>query len=175
MGRNKKGIYHSAWGYARDPNPEAPLARIDHLMDYANSKGIPTIAVGDNGNEMGFGTIEKAVRRWHPFGDKCQCPCESGIASSVPSDIILPATTSNWGCYGIEACLALLTKNEESMHDPETERRMLYACANTGCPDGTTTFTTPTCDGTPHTVSVDLVELLKATVTQSFKTFVRRW
>lgn len=179
MGRNKKDVYHSAFGYAwrysPDTGSETLLPRLDHLLELARSRGIPTISVGDNGNEMGFGVIEEAVREYHPFGDKCQCPCGAGIATLVKADIVVPATTSNLGCNGIEACLAEILNDVDIMHDGETERRMLSACANAGCPDGATAFTTPTCDGTLGLTSVYIVELLRMTISQSFKNLVRLW
>lgn len=179
MGRNRKGVYHSAWGYAWrfSPDPESKLSfpRLDHLLELAQSRGIPAVSVGDNGNEMGFGSIEEAVRRHHPFGQKCQCPCGDGIATVVKADIVIPAATSNLGCNGIEACLAEILNEVDVMHDGETERRMLFACSNSGCPDGSTTFTTPTCDGTPFWTSIYIIELLRMTISQSLKTSVRLW
>jgi len=175
MGRNVKGVYHTAFGFGLDSDPERPIDRLDHILDAATAARIPTISMGDNGNEMGFGTIEDAVRKYQPWGDKCKCPCGSGIATSVRADIAFPATISNWGCYGIEACLAHLTGNAEVMHDGETQKRILHACANTGCPDGATSFTTPTEDGTPYMTGMHIVELLRLSVVQSFKTFEREW
>jgi len=175
MGRNVKGVYHTAFGFGLVSGPEKPIDRLDHILDAARAAKIPTISMGDNGNEMGFGTIEDAVRKYQPWGDKCKCPCGSGIATSVRADIAFPATISNWGCYGIEACLAHLMGNTEIMHDEEMQKRILHSCADTGCPDGATSLTTPTEDGTPYRTGMHIVELLRLSVVQSFKTFEREW
>lgn len=169
-GRNRKGVYHGAFGFASKNR-----ARTDSIMIEAGVRHIPTVALGDNGNEMGFGTIEDAVRKIQKYGDKCRCECGSGIASAVKADIVIPANNANWGCYGVAACLARILKNSDVIHDGETERRILYNCANEGCPEGSTGLCTPTVDHTPHKASVCVVELLKMTVTQSFLEYVRTW
>lgn len=174
-GRNRKNVYHTGWGYGHDPDPSVPRQRIDHMLEAAVSKRIPTIALGDNGNEAGFGAIEEIVRKYHPYGNKCQCPCGSGITAVTKADLVLPVSISNWGCYGIEACLAIITGIPDAMHGRELQRAMLYACAQTGCPDGVTSFTTPTEDGTPHNASLSVADLLKMTADQSLKRFKREW
>jgi len=175
MGRNVKDVYHTAFGFGMESDPEKLVGRLDHVLDAARAARIPTISMGDNGNEMGFGTIEEAVRKYQPWGNKCRCPCGSGVATAVKADIPFPVTISNWGCYGIEACLAHLVGNADIMHDGETQKRILHACADTGCPDGATSFTTPTEDGTPYMTGVHIVELLRLSVQQSFKFFEREW
>lgn len=175
MGRNRKGVYHTAFGFGMESDPKKPAARLDHILEAARAAKIPTISVGDNGNEMGLGTIEDAVRKYQPWGDKCRCPCGSGIATQVKAEIAFPATVSNWGCYGIAACLAHLLGDAEVIHDGETQKRILHACSDTGCPDGATSFTTPTEDGTPYMTGVYIIELLRLSVVQSFKTFEREW
>ena len=81
----------------------------------------------------------------------------------VKTDVLIPASTSNWGAYGMEACIAILTGNHDLMHDGKTEERVLTACAATGCADGGTIESTPTCDGTGM-ASVYVVDLLKTLV-----------
>lgn len=169
-GRNRKGIYHGAFG-----RPTANNARTDAVMIEAGTRGVLTIALGDNGNEMGFGTIEDAVRKIQPYGDKCRCPCGAGIATVVKADVVIPANNANWGCYGVTACLARILKSSDVMHDGKIEQRILYNCANEGCPDGSTGLCTPTVDHTPHAASVCVVELLRMTVTQSFIEYERTW
>jgi hypothetical protein len=175
MGRNFKGVYHTAFGFGLHSDPNMRAGRLDHILDAARAAKIPTISLGDNGNEMGLGTIEEAIRKYQPWGDKCRCPCGSGIATSVKADIAFPVTISNWGCYGIVACLAHLVGDGEVMHNGWVQKRILHACANVGCPDGATSYTTPTEDGTPYMTGVHIVELLRLSVLQSFKTFEREW
>lgn len=58
---------------------------------------IPTIGVGDGGNEIGMGKIEGAIRRKLSLE-----PCV------VSTDILVIASVSNWGAYGIIAALGEL-------------------------------------------------------------------
>ena len=37
-------------------------------------------------------------------------PKGKALATVVKTDVVIPAMMSNWGCYGIEACLAYLLK-----------------------------------------------------------------
>ena len=39
---------------------------------------------------------------------------------------------SNWGCYGIEACLAYLLRKPQLIHSPEMEKRIVQACLDAG-------------------------------------------
>ena len=109
------------------------------------------------------------------WGETCRCPCEDGIVSVVESDALIVAATSNWGISGLEAALAMVNDNQDMMHDAAVERRVLHHLANMGCADGATVMTTPTCDGTPESVSLDVVNILKATVAQSFRVSSRRF
>lgn len=170
LGRNHKGVYHSAMGFSKDPQY---MARVDHLVDEARARGITTIGVGDGGNEIGFGSVAEEMKGIVAFGDKCQCPCGEGLISDVETDVIIPSAASNWGAYGIEAALAVLLGDERVMHDGEMEKRTLHKCADTGCADGTTTMATPTTDGTPELAAIYVVELLKMTVTESLRTVER--
>ncbi len=43
-----------------------------------------------------------------PSGSGCRCECGGGMATVVETDVLVTATMSNWGCYGIEAMLAFL-------------------------------------------------------------------
>ena len=51
--------------------------------------------------------IKDAVRRYVPFGERCQCPCGGGIAPEQPVDALVVASVSNWGAYGIAAAVSV--------------------------------------------------------------------
>jgi thiamine pyrophosphate-dependent acetolactate synthase large subunit-like protein len=72
-------------------------------------EGVLTVGIGDGGNEIGMGNIYDTVRKVVPYGDQCKCPAKCGIADSTLVDVTVVATVSNWGAYGIEACLAALS------------------------------------------------------------------
>ena len=67
-------------------------AAIDHLFELAPEKHIPTIGVGDGGNEIGMGNVKDII------SEKLELnPCV------VPVDDLIIATTSNWGAYALTA------------------------------------------------------------------------
>ena len=122
-GRNVKGIYHSATG--RDFGKGR--SRIDYVFDEGHRRGIPSIGVGDGGNEIGMGLISEAVARYIPYGATCQCGCGGGIAATTKTDILVTSACSNWGCYGIAASLAGLLRNPSLLHTASREQRLLTA------------------------------------------------
>lgn len=171
---NKFGVRHGALGGPRNSgDPDEKTVRWNELLDTANKKNILTIATGDNGNECGFATIEDILKRHHKFCDDCGCPCGGGIVSASRAEIVIPANSSNWACYGIAACLAKILKNPDVMHDEYTENRILLNCANVGIPDGSTAMCTPTIDGASHESCIYTVGQLKQTVMMSSKERIR--
>ena len=171
---NKKGVRHGAAGGSRNTgDPEEKMVRWNQLLDVANERGILTIACGDNGNEAGFATIEDICKEHHKFCADCGCPCGEGIVSASSADVVIPASSSNWGCYGIAACLAKILSKPEVMHDEYTHNRILLNCANAGIPDGASAMVTPTTDGASHKTCIYVVGLLRQTVIMSSIELVR--
>jgi len=172
---NKKGVSHGALGGPFNPtgSPDEKIVRWNELLDAANKKGILTLATGDNGNECGFGTIEDILKKHHEFCADCGCPCGEGIVSASKAEIVIPANSSNWACYGIEACLAKILSKPTVMHDEYTENRMLENCANVGIPDGASAMCTPTIDGSSRETCIYTVGQLKQTVIMSAMELVR--
>ena len=162
LGPNEAGETHTSTGRATGVN----RSRVEHLFSLARDAEILTIGIGDNGNEIGFGTIADAVRKYKEWGDVCQCPCGKGLANATETDVIIVAGTSNWGAYGLEACLAAVLERPELIHDADTERRMLEECVRTGGVDGATTQQTLGVDGTPTYVQTAVVDLMRVVVTR---------
>jgi D-glutamate cyclase len=155
---NRAGVIHSVSGKAWTPAVE--FARVEALIAEARRRGMLTIGVGDMGNEMGFGLIEDTVRKTVARADVCQCPCGQGMASAVTTDVLVPASVSNWGAYGIEAGLAILRGRPDVFHDAATERAMLYACAAAGAVDGLTSRQILAVDGTSGETQVAVITML---------------
>ena len=155
---NRAGVIHSVTGKAW--TPAVDFARVEALIAEARRRGILTIGVGDMGNEMGFGLIEDTVRKTVARADVCQCPCGQGMASAVITDVLIPASVSNWGCYGVEAALAIVKRRPDLLHDAHTERAMLSACAAAGAVDGLTSRQILAVDGTSGEVQVAVITLL---------------
>ncbi len=160
LGPNAAGVTHSATGMPSGPD----RAQIEHLIYVARDRGILTIGVGDNGNEIGFGLIQEAVLEYKPFGRVCQCPCGQGMATVVPTDVLVVAGTSNWGGYAIEACLAALIGKPDLIHSPRVESFMLEENVRTGGVDGSTGRQILQVDGTSQEVQLAFNELFRAVV-----------
>jgi len=148
LGPNSAGVACSSTG-----TPTTPLrGRGECLFDEAKRLNIPTLGIGDNGNEMGFGLILDAVRKHKPNGDR--------VGTRVTADVLVAANTSNWGAYGVEAALAALLGRPELMHGPEIERRMLEACVSANGVDGSTGRHVMAVDGMPAEVQYAVVAML---------------
>lgn len=156
-GWNEKQEYHNMKGQ----NVSDLVGKTDYLFRYGRELGIATIAVGDGGNEMGCGAIAETVRRYVPYGAKCQCPCGGGIAAGTPADVLVISGVSNWGSYGIAACLSLLKKLEYT-HDGENELRLLKRIVEAGAIDGVTTESKPFVDGVSTSINSFVVNLIWA-------------
>ena len=159
-GWNRKGIYHSGGGF----DISGFTAKTDYLFEEAKTRGILTIGIGDLGNELGMGYILDSVRENVLHGAICQCPCGEGIASTFEPDLGLVANISNWGAYGIEACLAALLGEPEVLHDPEMERWVIEGSVRGGSIDPVSGMSRPYVDGTPIEINVRMVELLHSII-----------
>ena len=121
VGRNRNGIYYNMRG--RDYG--MGRARIDDLFDAAHDRGIPVVAIGDGGNEIGMGNVAEQVQAHIPFGGDGSCPCGGGIGAVSTADVLVTAAVSNWGCTAIVAAMAARTGDRSILHTPEAERRLL--------------------------------------------------
>jgi hypothetical protein len=161
VGPNRLGVAHSAMGLAI---PEGARFPVEYVLAAAHAAGIPTIGVGDNGNDIGFGLIEDVVRRYKPYGDVCQCPCGGGLATVTKTTTLVTAAVANWGAYGIVTCLAALCGRPDLLHSAATELQMIDACVRAGAADGITGRLEATVDSLPAAVHASIVELLHALI-----------
>jgi hypothetical protein len=160
LGPNERGVYHMVKGH----DSSAFQAKAGRLFEAARARGVLTIGVGDRGNEIGMGVIAETVKRLLPYGSKCQCPCGAGVADATEVDVVVPGTCSNWGAYGIAACLAACLDAPEILHDAKAEARMLRACLDAGMADGISILCEPKVDGIPEEVHLAVVTLLNTVV-----------
>jgi len=161
LGPNEKGIIHSA----RGKDLTSAHARVDYLFREAKKRKILTIGIGDNGNEIGMGSLAEEVKAVNPLGAKCHCPCGAGIADSIVTDYAIIANVSNWGAYGLGAVLSCLLKRSEILHDPMTERRIIEDCVRAGAFDGVLARQVPWVDGMPSAIQEALIAMLQCMVT----------
>lgn len=89
-GENTDGDYANMRGVSI----RAHTAPVDHLFELAQGE-IPTVGIGDGGNEIGMGCLQSQIKQ-----ELGLVPCR------VPVDHLIIATVSNWGAYGLTACLA---------------------------------------------------------------------
>lgn len=110
---------------------------------------IPTIGVGDGGNEIGMGKIEGAIRRKLSLE-----PCV------VSTDILVIASVSNWGAYGIITALGNL--NSASLL-PEFEwvEGYIRKTVELGSVDGVTHEKTVSVDGKGMTIEHEILSALR--------------
>jgi D-glutamate cyclase len=161
IGPNLEGVAHYASGVAMAPG----RARVEALFDLAADARIPSVGIGDNGNEIGCGLILDAVRQHKAHGRVCRCPCGGGLATRVPTDVLVMGNNSNWAAYAVAACLAALVGRPDLIRDPETELRVLEGCAMSGAADGANGRATDSVDGTPGAVSASMQLLMRTVVT----------
>ena len=163
---NEKGIIHTVRGFDHTQSH----AKVHHLINQAMRRDILTIGIGDGGNEIGFGVINKEVKDIIvPFGKRCQCPCQSGIAAVTKTDFLIVAAVSNWGAYGLEACIAGLLKNPNLLHSSTTEQRMLEACVKAGGTDALYLKQMLRVDGIASEVNQSIITILREIVVKGLE------
>lgn len=165
LGPNAKGVIHSLRGV----DGTAYTGKAHHLIEGAHRRGIPTLGFGDGGNELGCGLIYETVRRVMEYGSRCQCPCREGIATVTKTDVLVIANTSNWGAYGVTACISLLLRDPSLLPDPTVERRVIELCAQHGAGDGMSGLPIPWVDGTSLDVQGALLTMLHMMVANGMK------
>jgi hypothetical protein len=117
-----------------------------HLwFEHAARLSLPTIGIGDGGNEIGMGKIPwDVIRRNVPNGGL--------IACRVPTDHVIVAGVSNWGAYALAAGVALLrgAKLDSAHFDEQRECELLRIMVEQGpLVDGATGKQTVSVDGLP--------------------------
>jgi D-glutamate cyclase len=164
LGPGKNGIMHSATALPlQGPNSIffEDAVDISPLVTEANKRGILTIGLGDHGNELGFGAIWDTVAKTMPKGEI--------LGTVVPTQVLLPAMMSNWGCYGIEAAIAYLLKRPELIHSPAQEERILRACLDSGGLEAMFCTTEFFCDGLDGETSMACMQFLSNIVRKNLE------
>lgn len=136
-------------------------ALLDYIVSEAAARRVPTIGIGDLGNEIGMGAIRDAVARYIPNGER--------VCAAQATDVLLACGVSNWGCYAIQAALAILTCRIELAHTPALEQRLLAAATRIGLIDGLHGTREPSVDGLPAEVHLAVVQLLATTAQRAIK------
>ncbi len=145
-GRSAEGRYLNRRG--RDIT--AYTAQIDDLFTGA---GVPTIGVGDGGNEIGMGCVAAALREDLDY----PAPCVT------PVDHLVVATVSNWGAYGILAYLSAHAGRNLLPGDDELVAA-LRLLADLGAVNGMSGRAEAMVDGFALEVDTEMLDALRAAI-----------
>ena len=104
----------------------AHAAALDRLFSAGRWR---TIGIGDGGNEIGMGGVDRALIARHvPLGEIIGCV--------VPADFLIAAGVSHWGAYALLAALALARPDWSSAMrtglDPALDQAVLQAMVRDG-------------------------------------------
>lgn len=123
-------------------------APIDLIFDMAQELHIPTWGVGDGGNEIGMGNLKDVI------AEKLSLvPCVNRV------DHLVIATVSNWGAFGITACLEKLT-GTHVLPPYENMKDYLEKTIAMGSIDGVNKVHTCTVDGFSPEIEKEIVDAL---------------
>lgn len=159
---NRHGVIHGATGNAWHDEHFNPAT----LFREAASRGTLTCGIGDAGNEVGFGSVPE-VATIQPQGARCHCPCEGGMASAVPTDVVLTAAISDWGGYAVTALLALLLRRPDLLVDADYVEDILRAAVRSGVVCGWHARPVLSDDGVPLPAQRAAATLMQTAVTQA--------
>ena len=110
----------------------------DRLFAPPTPRRYATIAVGDGGNELGFGGLRAALKNKVALGETIFC--------ATAADYVVPAGVSNWGALALVATLSLLA-GRLLIRPAEHEHAVLTALQAAGAVDGCTLRRAITVDG----------------------------
>ncbi len=163
VGRNEYGVYHSMKGIDYGMG----RARVDFLFDEALARGIPVVAVGDGGNEIGMGRVSNHVKAHVPYGDRCQCGCGGGIGAVTGCNILVTAACSNWGCTAISAAMAARAGDPKLLHSPRREALLLDTMVSSGLINSAHGIVDDSVDGFPRQSHIGIAELCRTIVSRA--------
>ena len=156
-GRAADGKYYSMSGL------EIKRDTFDWIVEKARELGIPTIGIGDGGNEAGMGKIRDLVAKYIPLGER--------IGSVVETDELVLSAVSNWGAYGLIGEAALAEEELLDVLENLDEGEILGLLWKNGIIDGVSKKTEPSVDGIKIEVHKGIVELISKIIKQKIKSF----
>jgi len=166
LGGNCHGVLYGVTGVSRS----AHRANVDTIFKTATKLGKPTLAIGDGGNEIGFGKVHAELEKRLPDHTMASTtPCGGGVFSVVPTDVLAVGTSSNIGAYGVVAALALMKRDASLCHTPEEEVALHHVGVGLGLVDGGGGDRIPWCDGIPADANAALVRLMQNIVERTLE------
>ena len=146
-GRTADGRYLNMRGL----DVSAETAQVDFLFEGS----IPSVGVGDGGNEIGMGNVAEAVAACSKL---VADPCVTRVSRLVI------ASVSNWGGYGLVAALSAIA-GRDLLPTVEEERRLVERTAALGAVDGTTGEPDGRVDGFDPAVTAEILTDLRVLAT----------
>ena len=147
-GRNIQGDYANMRGISI----AAHNAKVDYLFELGTAQGIPSIGIGDGGNEIGMGNLKDVISQQLSL-----VPCEVEVSKPVI------ATVSNWGGYGICAYLEQMT-GKAVLPSFAEELAYLDKIVALGSIDGVTKESVHTVDGYSEAVAEEILTALRKAI-----------
>ena len=151
-GKNKFGEYANMRGISISEFT-APL---DNLFEKYEGV-IPTIGVGDGGNEIGMGCLKDVITQRLSLE-----PC------IVKADYLVIATVSNWGAYGITCALGIKT-GKELLPTFNWIRKYIQNTVDIGSVDGVTHERVVSVDGKGMDIEEEIIEELREIESEGIK------
>lgn len=127
-GRNRNDEYLNMRGRSITEN----TARVDYLFDGS----VPSVGIGDGGNEIGMGNLVNVIPSVDSLPDD---PAISRV------DRLVIASVSNWGGYGLVTAISRLV-GRNLLPTADSESSMVQGMVEAGAVDGTTGDAVPTVD-----------------------------
>ena len=95
-------------------------------IDYVFESDIPSVGIGDGGNEIGMGNLAEEVTQVESL---VKLPCVTR------TDELMLASVSNWGGYGLAAALSEIS-GRDLLPSVEEERALMRRTVDLGAVDG---------------------------------------
>ena len=115
---------HGVYRNMRGVDISDKTARIDRLFEL----GIPSIGIGDGGNEIGMGNLLDVVESVEPLPD---------YPAITTCNHLIAASTSNWGGYGLVAALSVEV-GRNLLPDIDTDTACIRYLVDSGAVTGVT-------------------------------------
>ncbi len=130
----------------------ADISAHNAKIDYLFRPGLPSIGIGDGGNEIGMGNLVDVIPGLPGL------PLEPAVTRT--SHLII-ASVSNWGCYGLLAAMSALT-GWPYLPSLEEEEERIRSIVEFGACDGTTGRQTYGVDGFTIEENLEILSRLHA-------------
>lgn len=147
-GTNVEGDYANMSG----KSVAKETAPIDLMFDMAYGK-VPTIGIGDGGNEIGMGNVKDVI-----IQELALVPCRTLV------DYLVIASVSNWGSYGLVAGLSMETGKDLLMSFAEIKEYLAKIVA-LGSIDGVLKEHVLSADGFSLEIEEEIITSLKKKMT----------